>query len=97
MRSRFLLCYDVRDDRRLRKAARVAEAFGHRLQYSVFLCDLSDIERIRLEGDLADVLELAVDSVMLVDLGPAGTHSGRRFRWLGSRPEIYHSGEATIV
>jgi CRISPR-associated protein Cas2 len=97
MRSRYLLCYDVRDDKRLRKAAKVAEAFGYRLQYSVFLCDLSDVERVRLESRLRSVLELSVDSVMLVALGPAGTASLRRFRWLGTRREIYDSGEATIV
>jgi len=97
MRSRYLLCYDVRDDKRLRKAAKVAEAFGHRLQYSVFLCDLSDVERIRLEGRLRGVLELSVDSVMLVALGPTGAASDRRFRWLGTRREVYDSGEAKIV
>lgn len=97
MRTRFLLCYDVRDDKRLRKAARVAEAFGYRLQYSVFLCDLNDVERVRLEGDLRRTLDLSADSVMLVDLGPAGTSSERRFRWLGNRRLSYHSGRATIV
>lgn len=97
MRSRYLLCYDVRDDKRLRHAAKVAEAFGYRLQYSVFLCDLSDVERIRLETRLRGVLELSVDNVMLVDLGPANSASEQRLRWLGSRRELYHSGEATIV
>jgi len=97
MRSRILLCYDVRDDKRLRRAARVAETFGYRLQYSVFLCDLSQVERIRLDGELKGVLDLSVDSVMLVDLGPAGAHSERRFRWLGTRRELYDPGEATIV
>ncbi len=97
MRTRFLLCYDVRDDRRLRKAARVAEAFGYRLQYSVFLCDLNDVGRVRFERDLRSVLDLAVDSVMFVDLGPADTASARRFRWLGSRKDTYDSGSAIIV
>jgi len=97
MRSRFLLCYDVRDDKRLRKAARVAEAYGYRLQYSVFLCDLNAVERVRLESDLRGVLELGVDSVMLVDLGPARPTTKRRFHWLGSRTEPYDSGAAIIV
>lgn len=97
MRTRYLLCYDVRDDARLRRTAKVAEAYGYRLQYSVFLCDLTETQRVRLERDLRDVLNLAVDHAMLIDLGPPGRHSRHRFRWLSQPIELYDPEQATVV
>ena len=97
MRTRYLLCYDVRDDRRLRRTAKVAESWGYRLQYSVFVCDLTEVERSGLERGLRDVLDLAVDRAVLVDLGPLGRFSARRLQWISSPVQLYDPGEATIV
>jgi CRISPR-associated protein Cas2 len=97
MRTRYLLCYDVRDDRRLRRTAKVAEAWGYRVQYSVFVCDVDDGERARLERSLREVLALGVDRAVLVNLGPPGRSSTRRFHWVSSPMRIYDPGEATIV
>jgi CRISPR-associated protein Cas2 len=97
MRTRYLLCYDVRDDRRLRRTAKVAEAWGHRLEYSVFVCDLDHVERACLERALRDVLHLDVDRAFLVDLGPPGRSSARRFLWL-TPPVLFPDPQvATIV
>ncbi len=51
MRSWYLVSYDVREAKRLRRVAKVLEGFGERLQYSVFRCHLSerDLERLRWE------------------------------------------------
>jgi len=38
-------------------------------QYSVFYCTLKAIDRVRLENDLKDILNLKVDQVLIVDLG----------------------------
>lgn len=97
MRTRYLLCYDVRDDRRLRRTIAVAEAWGERIQYSVFVCDLTDVERARLEGALRDVLDVAVDRALLIDLGPSQGGSAGRFHWI-SRPErLYDPTEPFVV
>lgn len=97
MRTRYLLCYDVRNDRRLRRTAKVAETWGYRLQYSVFICDLSDVERARLERELRDVLALSVDRAVLIDLGPPGRSSARRLHWLSTQLRLPEPGQATIV
>jgi CRISPR-associated protein Cas2 len=41
--------YDIRDDARLRKVARLLESYGERIQYSVFRCRLtgSDEQQLR--------------------------------------------------
>ena len=51
MRSWYLVSYDVRDEKRLRKVSRVLAGFGSRLQFSLFRCRMSerDIERLRWE------------------------------------------------
>lgn len=97
MRSRFLVCYDIRDGVRLRRTAKVAEAFGSRLNYSVFLCDLSDVELTRLEAGLRDAVDHRVDSVLIVNLGPAGPSTDRRLRWLCGGIPLPGSGTAAIV
>jgi CRISPR-associated protein Cas2 len=97
MRTRYLLCYDVRDEARLRRVAKLAEAFGYRLQYSVFICDLSASERARFERRLDDILNLAVDSAVLIDVGPASRAGASRFHWLSSPPMIRDPLIATIT
>ncbi|MFN8188297.1 MAG: CRISPR-associated endonuclease Cas2 [Gaiellales bacterium] len=97
MRSRYLVCYDIRDDVRLRRTARIVEGFGTRLNYSVFLCDLSGVEIVRLESALRVTVDLHVDSVLIVDLGPVGDPTSRRLRWLCGGIPIPESGAAAIV
>src|SRR4051794_37111107 len=51
-RRRYLMAYDFSDPKRLRRVCKVMEAYGERLQYSVFLCDLSDMELTRWKFDM---------------------------------------------
>lgn len=45
MRNVYLVCYDVADDKRLRKTYKKMCGFGDPLQYSVFRCELSAVEK----------------------------------------------------
>jgi CRISPR-associated protein Cas2 len=47
-RRRYLIAYDIAEPRRLRRICSIMESFGERLQYSVFLCDLSVPELLAL-------------------------------------------------
>lgn len=71
-RRRYLIAYDISDPVRLRRVIKVMEAYGQRLQYSVFLCDLSRSEELSWRGEMLDVVNLAADSVVQIDLGPTG-------------------------
>ena len=97
MRTRFLFCYDVRDARRLRRVGKVAASFRYRMQYSMFICDLSAVERVRLEHAIRDVLDLTVDAAVLVDLGPPSGQASERLRWLSRPLALAESGAPTIV
>ena len=71
MRTRYLVCYDICDDKRLRRVAEVCSDFGIRLQYSVFECDLNAGEKTQMEAKLIEVINQEVDQVLFVTLGPA--------------------------
>jgi CRISPR-associated protein Cas2 len=37
---RIVVSYDISDDKRRRKVAKIMEGYGYRVQYSVFECEL---------------------------------------------------------
>jgi CRISPR-associated protein Cas2 len=45
------------------------KGYGEHWQYSVFFCVLRDIDRARMESELADILNLRTDQCILIDLG----------------------------
>ncbi|PKZ41574.1 CRISPR-associated endonuclease Cas2 [Kytococcus schroeteri] len=71
-RRRHLIAYDIADERRLRRVVKVMESYGERLQYSVFLCDMSPGGLARWRSEILDVIDLSVDSVVVIDVGSPG-------------------------
>ena len=69
MRSCYLVCYDIREPKRLKRVHRVMKGYGEHWQYSIFFCVLKDIDRVRMQSDLEDEMNLKDDQVMVVDLG----------------------------
>jgi CRISPR-associated protein Cas2 len=74
MRTTYLVCYDV---------FKVCKNYGDHLQYSVFECDLSPVEKVRFESDLNEVIDCAKDQVLFVSLGPAEGRGDRVITALG--------------
>lgn len=83
MRNRYLVSYDVCDDKRLRKVFKKASAFGIHVQYSVFQCDLSAREAALLKEALDPLLNHDVDQVLIVDLGPLDGRGASAIESLG--------------
>ncbi len=65
----FLVAYDVRDRKRLRRTAKHLEGYGSRLQYSLFKCCLSNRGVERLRWELTRILA-PEDSIMIIGLCP---------------------------
>ncbi|MDR7400466.1 MAG: CRISPR-associated endonuclease Cas2 [Armatimonadota bacterium] len=84
-RNRYVVCYDVREPKRLRRMHRTMLGYGDPLQYSVFVCDLSATERMLMEDAVRQVVRLSEDSVVVIDLGPAEGVARRRIRQLGEK------------
>lgn len=83
MRVNYIVTYDIRSDKRLRRVFRICKDFGLHLQYSVFECDLTATEKIRMEARLREVMNQAEDQVLFIDLGPAAQRGERTVTALG--------------
>ncbi len=91
-RHRYLITYDISDPRRLRHVCKTMEEYGDRIQYSVFICDLSRTELLHARTDIEAILEPQEDSVVIIDLGEPD-HSaiifiGRRRNLPTTKPKI---------
>lgn len=64
----YLVCYDIRDARRLRKVAKHVEGYGTRMQYSVFRCWLSPQQLQRLRWELTQDFVKPEDDVLFIPL-----------------------------
>lgn len=69
MRRCYLVCYDIRDPKRLRHVFRVVKGYGEHWQYSIFFCVLKPIDRVRLQAELEEQMNLKEDQVLIIDLG----------------------------
>jgi CRISPR-associated protein Cas2 len=83
MRTTFLVCYDIANDKRLRRVFKICKNFGNHLQFSVFECDLNPTERIQLERQLGEVMKLDEDQALFVSLGPTEGRGDRVIMALG--------------
>ena len=70
MRSTYLVCYDIRDDKRLRRVFKTMKDWGDHLQYSVFECQFTPIDLARCRHELSEIINHAHDQVLFIDLGP---------------------------
>lgn len=82
-RRRYLVAYDIREDKRLRAVHKTMKGYGDPLQYSVFLCDLDEMERVKMRADLRSTMNEREDSVVIVDLGEPGGRGVDCFEFLG--------------
>ncbi len=63
---RYLISYDISDDRRRRRVVKRLERCAQRVQYSVFEGEFRGAAVARLWSDLLDLIEPEVDGLMLV-------------------------------
>jgi len=70
MRRCYLVCYDISDDRRLKKVFKTLKGYGEHWQFSIFFCVLKDIDRVRLQTDLEQIMNPKEDQTLMIDLGP---------------------------
>ena len=95
-RRRYVVAYDIRDDKRLRKVHKTMKEFGWSMQYSVFISDLDVMELIELKLRLASVLDHDCDSVAMIDVGLPTERGRSAFEFLGVAPVLPTAG-ATVI
>lgn len=83
MRNVFLVCYDVSNDKRLKRVYKTMRGYGDHLQFSVFRCELSAKERAEMIADLSSLIAHDEDQVLIIDIGPADGRANLVFEAIG--------------
>ena len=77
-RQRYLMCYDIPDDRRRTRLAKFLDGFGDRVQYSVFEAWLETEHFTQLEEGIRERMDEDEDTVAIYTL--CGTCSAKVLR-----------------
>lgn len=93
-----LVTYDVdtiseRGQKRLRQVARICKDYGQRVQNSVFECEVTEAQYIKLKDTLAAVMDRSLDSIRFYHLNK---HENRRVETIG-RETSYNVNDALIL
>ncbi|MGB9861547.1 MAG: CRISPR-associated endonuclease Cas2 [Candidatus Bipolaricaulaceae bacterium] len=63
MKAYVVVAYDISDDRRRERVAKILEGYGERVQYSVFECRLDRMQYLRLRHKLEEVIDRESDMI----------------------------------
>lgn len=93
---RYLVAYDITDDRRRERIAHVLSAYGDRIQYSVFIVDAAKATVLRMERELEDEVHHGEDSVLMCDLGMAQDCEAAAMTFIGRRRPLTDRGSFVV-
>ncbi len=93
-----LVTYDVdtvseTGQKRLRMVARVCKDYGLRVQNSVFECDVTEVQFIKMKNDIASIIDKKLDSVRFYHLNK---HQNGKVESLGKKTG-YNVNEVIII
>ena len=83
MRTSYLVCYDICDEKRLRYVFQTMRGYGDHLQYSIFECQMTATDLAKCRAELAAIINHAEEQVLFVNLGPAAGRGDRVITALG--------------
>jgi CRISPR-associated protein Cas2 len=87
MRRHYLVTYDIADSKRLRRVFKTMKGFGAHVQFSVFQCDLPDIDLVRMKTALTEIIDQREDQVLIIDLGTTESNPVKRIESMGVKAE----------
>lgn len=82
-RRRFIITYDITEEKRLSKTYKIMKDYGDHVQYSVFICELNEREVIQMKSKLTEIINNAEDQILIIDLGLADRKSDTFIQTLG--------------
>lgn len=96
MRNRFIVSYDVADQKRLRTVFNLMKGYGDHLQLSVFICELSLKEKAILLWRLEEIINHNEDSIIIAGIGSAESNTHKKLEFIGTH-KIISDRRAVIV
>lgn len=88
MRNYYLVAYDIRNSKRLRKVFIKMRGYGDALQFSVFLCKLSSMEKMLMLSELLRIIKQDEDSLMIIYLGSLSGEGQSKIEFIGKKQEL---------
>lgn len=88
MRHLFIVSYDISDRVRWAKVYKTMRGFGEHLQLSVFQCDLTPTQKVRMVAALSEVINHEQDQVVFIDLGPSEGRGVKEIQAIGRPMEV---------
>lgn len=85
---RYVICYDILDDRRRIKVARCLDGYGDRVQFSVFEALIDNTLMERLAGELGELIDEAEDSVRIYPMCSSCAAKVRKLGVMQPGPEV---------
>ncbi len=82
-RKRYLVTYDISDDKRRTRVFDILKGYGDHAQYSVFFTELNRGELSGLRSKLRDEIHHREDQILIVDLGPTSAPLAHDLEVLG--------------
>ncbi len=71
MEHLYIVCYDIRNEKRWRRVYNLMRGHGEWVQLSVFQCRLNKIKFLQLQDAAREIIDHGEDHVLFFDLGPA--------------------------
>lgn len=90
----WIICYDIRDDKRRTKVVKVMESYGIRAQYSVFECDITEKQQMTMKGELKKVIDNDEDDIRFYPLNVADI---KRVQTLGNKTRVHIGKDKTHI
>ncbi|CBE69807.1 MAG: CRISPR-associated endonuclease Cas2 [Candidatus Methylomirabilis oxygeniifera] len=88
MRHLFIVSYDISDRVRWAKVYKTMRGFGEHLQLSVFQCDLTPAQKVRMVAALSAIINHEEDQVVFIDLGPTEGREVKEIQAIGRPMEV---------
>lgn len=85
---RTIIAYDIPNDRRRTRLAKILLTYGDRIQYSVFVVDSSPAKLLRLKDEVNAKIEKSEDSVLFCDLGLVSNLGKTKYSYLGIERDV---------
>ncbi len=83
MADKYLVCYDIADDKRLHRVYKFTKQYGIHLQYSVFICSFTEKQLKNYVETLANIIDPKADDIRIYPLA--------------KEPKIYALGCAELI
>ncbi|QOL32868.1 CRISPR-associated endonuclease Cas2 [Bifidobacterium eulemuris] len=84
LKQSYLVAYDIAEDYRRNRVAKILQTCGERLQYSVFLLEVRPTKMLRVRQQLESEMDQRLDSIIVCPLG-ASSQASQEMLFLGRR------------